>query len=107
MKTFTINGNEYVAKKFDFNLICDLEDMGISLSEASVKPMATARAYFAVCTGRGKEFAGAELEAHVVNGGDFNDLVVAMTEEMEQSDFFRNLSKRTEKEVGKGQKEKK
>lgn len=107
MNTFTINGNEYVAKKFDFNLVCDLEDMGVALSSVQEKPMTTARAYFALCTGKGKEFAGAELESHIVNGGDFTDLIVAMSEEMEKSDFFRNLSKRTEKETGKNQKEKK
>ena len=31
MKRFKINGKEYVAKSFDFNLICDLEDMGVSI----------------------------------------------------------------------------
>lgn len=107
MNTFKINGKDYVAKKFDFNLVCDLEEMGISLADAASKPMTTARAYFAICTGRGKEFAGAELESHIVNGGDFNDLIVAMSEEMENSDFFRNLSKRTETEDGENQKKKK
>ena len=107
MNTFKINGKDYVAKKFDFNLVCDLEEMGISFADAANKPMTTARAYFAICTGRGKEFAGAELESHIVNGGDFNDLIVAMSDEMEKSDFFRNLSKRTETEDGENQKKKK
>lgn len=99
MKTFKINGKEYKAKEFDFNLICDLEDMGIPMAEMSSKPMATARAYFALCTKQGKEFAGKELEAHIVSGGGFEDLINAMAEEMEKSDFFQSLIKKTEAEV--------
>ena len=46
MKTFKVNEKEYVAKPFDFNLICDLEDMGISLQDAGRKPMGMIRASF-------------------------------------------------------------
>ena len=49
MKTFTVNGKEYRAKEFDFNLMCDFEDMGISIADMSKKPMAVVRAYFALC----------------------------------------------------------
>lgn len=33
MNTFTINEKEYKARAFDFELVCDLEDMGIEISE--------------------------------------------------------------------------
>ena len=79
-------------------MVCDLEDMGISMSEASAKPMSTARAYFALCSGNGKEYSGKEMEQHIINGGSFDDLISAMSEEMEKSDFFRNLNKTAEKE---------
>lgn len=98
MNTFTVNGTEYKAKAFDFNLVCDLEDMGISLEEASRKPMSMVRAYFGLCVGKGKEYAGKELEAHIIGGGKFDDIMVAMSDEMEKSDFFRNLSKTAETE---------
>ena len=88
MNTFTINGKEYKAKPFDFNLVCDLEDMGISLEEAGRKPMSMVRAYFGICAGKGKNFSGKEMEAHIINGGKFD--------EMEKSDFFHSLNK-TEK----------
>ena len=100
MKTFTVNGKEYRAKAFDFNMVCDLEDQGIALQEAGKKPMSMVRAYFGICAGRGKEFAGKELEAHILGGGTFDDIANAMSEEMEKSDFFRNLTKTAETETG-------
>ena len=51
---------EYEAKEFDFNLICDLEDMGISLDAAAEKTMNLIRAYISFCIGKGKEH-GQEL----------------------------------------------
>lgn len=99
MNTFTVNGMEYKAKPFDFNLVCDLEDMGISLEEAGRKPMSMVRAYFGMCMGKGKETAGKELERHIVGGGKFDDIMTAMSDEMEKSDFFRNLNKTAETET--------
>lgn len=99
MSSFVINGKEYKSKPFDFNLVCDLEDMGISLSEADNKPMSLIRAYFSICTGKGKEYAGKEMECHIINGGDFESLTQVMAKEMEMSDFFRNLNKAKATEV--------
>lgn len=99
MNTFTINGKEYKAKPFDFNLVCDLEDMGISLEQAGSKLMSMVRAYFGLCAGRGKEFAGKEMEAHIIGGGKIDDIMNAMSDEMEKSDFFRSLNKKSETET--------
>lgn len=96
MNTFTINGKEYKAKSFDFNLVCDLEDMGISLEQASNKPTSLVRAYFGLCAGKSKEYAGKEMEAHLMAGGTFEDIMVAMSDEMAKSDFFRHLNKTEE-----------
>lgn len=95
-KLFVINKKRYVAKPFDFNLLCDLEDMGVSIAEASNKPMSMVRAYFALCTGQGKDFAGSEMQAHLISGGTFDEIMEAMSEEMENSDFFQSLSKTAE-----------
>ena len=104
MKTFTVNGKEYPAKGFDFNMVCDLEDQGVSLEEAGKKPMSMVRAYFGICSGRGKEFAGKELEAHILGGGTLDSIAGAMSDKMEESDFFRNLSQTAETETAADQK---
>ena len=93
MKTFKVNGKTYSAKPFDFNLICDLEDMGISLEQAVNKPMSMVRAYFGLCADADKEQAGKEMEAHIIGGGNFDGIMKAMSGEMEKSDFFRSLKK--------------
>lgn len=107
MSKFTINGKEYTAKLIDFNFMCDLEDMGISMADAAEKPMSMVRAYFGVCAGKGKDYAGKELEQHILNGGQMDVVINAMNEQIEKSDFFRSLTQIAEKEDAKNQKEKK
>jgi hypothetical protein len=107
MKTFKINGKEYKAKAFDFNLMCDIEDMGLSISDMGKKNMSFTRAYFSLCACQGKEISGKELEQHMINGGSIDDLVSVMNEEMEKSDFFRSLNKTAETENAEDKKEEK
>ena len=103
MTTLTINGNNYVAKEFDFNLVCDLEDLGVSINESRRKPVAMVRAYVALCMNAPLDYAGKELEAHLVNGGNIEKIMEVMNEKMESSDFFRSLGETTEKETPKAQ----
>lgn len=93
MNTFTVNGKEYEAKPFDFNLVCDMEDMGIQLEEMGKKTMSMIRAYFAICAGKGSDFAGKELNSHYVGGGKFDSIFEALDKEIEISDFFQALIK--------------
>lgn len=96
MNRFTINGKTYIAKPFDFNTVCDLEECGVPIAEMKKKPTATARAYFSLCFDGEKDDAGAEIEQHMINGGTLNELIQAMLTEMNNSDFFQAISKRTE-----------
>lgn len=98
-RIFTVNGKTYKAKPIDFNTICDLEDMGVSLENAMNKPLSMARAYFAICTENSKEYAGKEMQEHIVKGGSFDAVIEAMSEEMANSDFFQSLNKREEAEI--------
>ena len=105
MKTyFTLNNRRYEAREFDFNLICDLQEMGIDILDMSSlrkNPVTTIRAYASLCIGTDKDVAGEEIQAHVVNGGSFDEILSAMQKMMEESDFFRALNKEPEKETPK------
>ena len=99
MKKIIVNGKEYVAKEFTFNLICDLEEMGYDMDSMGNKPMSVIRAYFALCAGVTMDVAGKEIESHLIGGGDMAVISEAMQEQMENSDFFRNLTQTEEKKV--------
>lgn len=105
MRTFTINGKEYKSRPFDFNTVCDMEEMGVSMFEMTKKQFSVIRAYFALCAGKGNDFAGKEIEAHFISGGNMNEISEALSEEMEKSDFFRALKKKAEEETGENQEE--
>ena len=90
--TFTLNGVTYVAKPFDFDMVCELEDMGVSFERIDKMPMSLIRAYFAICASTDKEQAAALIQNHMIKGGKLDDVTSAMSKEMENSDFFRALS---------------
>lgn len=96
VKIFNVNGKSYKAREFDFNLLCDLEDQGLSLEDIDKKPMSLIRTYLAFCADITKEQAGREIEAHIENGGKFNDVVEAMSDQMSNSGFFRSLQQKDE-----------
>ena len=96
---FTINKQRYTALPFSFNMVCDMETLGIPMEQMQQKPFSMMRAYFSLCGDISLDDAGKELQEHIIGGGDFEDLTQAMSEEMENSDFFRSLNKRTEKET--------
>ena len=99
-KIFSINNKTYQAKEFDFNLLCDLEEMGLSLDDIEKKPMSLIRTYFMFSAGISKEQAGREIEEHIAKGGEFTDIVNVMSEMMNDSGFFRSLNKRTTESKG-------
>lgn len=96
VKLFNVNGKSYKAREFDFNLLCDLEEQGLSLEDIDKKPMSLIRTYLAFCADITKEQAGREIEAHLENGGKFNDVVEAMSAQMSNSGFFRSLQQKDE-----------
>ena len=106
-KTFKINKKEYNAKPFDFNLVCDLEDMGVPMQEMGKKRMSATRAYLALCGGMSNEAAGKEIEQHIIAGGNLEEISQTLSDEMEKSDFFRTLIKTEEEEVAEDQSEEK
>lgn len=104
MKMITINGKAYVRADMDYNMLCDLEDAGISLSEIKGKSMSFIRAYIARCMNTDTETAGKELNAHFVNGGSFEGIMDVIKEVIDESGFFQALGKGTEKETSTSEK---
>ena len=102
MRTFVVNEKEYKAKPFDFNMICDFEDLGLSINALATKPTVAIRAYIAICGNVTLEEAGKEISEHVVKGGNLNSVTEALNAEMEKSDFFLALAKTTEESNKKG-----
>ena len=45
---FIINKVSYIAKPFDFDMVCELEDMGVTFERIDKMPMNLIRAYFAI-----------------------------------------------------------
>ena len=99
-KIFNVNGKSYKAKEFNFNLLCDLEEQGLSLEDIDRKPMSLIRTYLAFCGNLTKEQAGKEIEYHLENGGRFDDVVNVMSQQMQDSGFFRSLNKGATEETG-------
>lgn len=91
---FKVNNVTYTAKPFDFGMVCDLETFGVSISSASNMNMSFIRGYFAICADMTKEEAAAEIQEHMMKGGNLEDISNAMTKEMNESDFFRALAER-------------
>lgn len=98
MRTITVNNKLYKAKPFDFNMLCDLEEQGLSIEDIEKKPMSLIRTYLAFCAGIDKDRAGKEIEEHVIAGGNFDAVTEVLAAEMEESGFFRALRTATEKE---------
>ena len=107
MKTVKINGNNYPILTLDVNMLCDLEDMGISISEIKGKSMSFIRAYVAKCIGEDAETAGKELNQHFVNGGKMEDIMNVIKEVIDESGFFQALGKGQETETTADKSEKK
>ena len=99
MKTFEINGAKYNAAEFDFNLTCELEDNGVSLADIRKKPLSFIRSYVALSAGIDIDVAGKEIEAHMAKGGKLDDVMNVMMEQINNSDFFRNLATEPETET--------
>ena len=98
-KEIVINNHVYKPAEIDFNAVCMFEEMGIPISNAKGRDMSLLRAYLALCMNKPAENAGAELEAHVLSGGDISELASTLAEAIDESGFFRALRKETEKET--------
>lgn len=106
MKVIHINGNTYQSAEMTFNNICRMEEMDAPITLGAKVSFSLMRGYLALCMNTSKENAGAELEKHILNGGNFDELSEAMAEAIEQSDFFRKLQETPAEETPEVEKKK-
>lgn len=103
---FTINGKTYKSREFDFGMLCELEESNISIDEIQEKPFSFVRKYFAMCSGLNPQMASIELNNHIIGGGDLEDIMGVITNEIENSGFFRSLNKESKEDAPKSKSKK-
>lgn len=96
-KKFTINGKEVIARDFDFNMMADFDEMGVDVQKILTSPLVAGRAYVALCMGIDKEDAGNEIQAHIMAGGNLDEVVTVLAEKVVESDFFLKAVEQTQK----------
>lgn len=98
-----INNREYRLPELDFNAMCELEDMGVALTDMDKKVLTTVRGFLALSMNGDFQRAGKELEAHLSKGGSLEQMLQEINEAVERSGFFRGLSQSTQKSDGASQ----
>lgn len=91
-----INGRVIAARELDFNFLCELGENDIDITDMGNKVIPAVRVYVAYCMGVGVDIAGAEINSHVINGGNLNEIIDVFSKKASESDFFRSLSKDSE-----------
>ena len=86
-----INNKNYTIPELNYNTLCDLEDMGVSLAEMDKKIFSTIRGFLALTMNNDYEKAGEEIEAHLKNGGSLDDAVKDIAKAVDQSGFLENV----------------
>ena len=101
-----INGKEYNDLEIDFNMVCELNAMGVDVFKYNRSPLSALRAYFAICAGLDEQTAGEELEAHILSGGDISELSGAFVKHLTESGFFKAMTAKAEMAAQKSSKAK-
>lgn len=89
-----INDKNYTMPELNFNTMCQLEDMGISLTEMDKKVLTTVRGFLALAMDGDHEKAGKELQLHLENGGSMDHIVQEINHAVEESGFFQAMNGR-------------
>ena len=97
-KKITINSKDYkIDKVIDFNAICELEELGLSLSDLKKTKMTSIRALLAYVGGMDTDTAGAEIMEHLKKGGSLDDFT-PLIDSFVECDFFQATRQPSEKE---------
>ncbi|MDU6263708.1 MAG: hypothetical protein E6600_04305 [Anaerocolumna aminovalerica] len=92
-----LNGKEYKIPEITFDMVCELEDAGISLSDIGKpkkKAMSIVRAFVKLATGLENEQVSDLIEDHLVNGGNFEGIFDEINKALTDSRFFQKMAER-------------
>lgn len=93
-------GKEFKIPEINFEIICLLEELGISFNDIlrpKKKMMSIIRAFVSISTGLDSESASTMIEEHLANDGNFDGIYEEINKAMEDSRFFQIMAKRAEK----------
>ena len=76
----------------DISEFACLEDLKYSNTPAKLATFEEQYMYGEMCIRDSTETAGRELEAHIVNGGDFTEIIGEISKAVQESGFFQALS---------------
>lgn len=97
MKNIKINNKDVVVKPLNYRAVSQLEEMGISLTDAEYlkkNPLKFVNCAIAVlCYNGDLDLAIDEIDNHIINGGSFVELNELVIKEFEESDFFKALNR--------------
>ena len=91
MKRVEINGQSYIIPEINFEQICRLEENGVYLLNMSRKDRNVAsmlRGIVSWIMNVEPEVASAEIQAHMMNGGKIDEIIIAVREALDESGFF-------------------
>lgn len=97
MSYIIINGNKYDIPEVDFDAVCELEERGVNLlnvDKSNMKLATMARGLVAWIIGVDVQTASKEIEAHIANGGNIVDIVIRVTDAINNSGFFKQGGKK-------------
>lgn len=94
---FEFNGKQ-IKLEFDYNSMCEMEDIGLSINDLQNKPLNMIR--FMIYNSLRKldkkitqEEAGKELMEYFANGGNLEELTEKISKAVEESGFFPKNNK--------------
>lgn len=97
MKKYMKIGEEKIeAKDFEYDLILDLEDAGITIAEMMKKPMKLLRAYISVCSGKSLNETSELIKN---NPKCIVAAIETMNAKMDEATFFREMFEGEEEET--------
>lgn len=91
--TFKVNGKEIIGAEITFGTVRKMTKLGVDFNNITADLPGLVSAYVTVSTHASQDTVDRELQAHIVNGGNFDEILDAFQNEMDESDFFQALAK--------------